>query len=67
MTERESPFTSLRQILDADGSPGWKAEMCLARVTELPPDDLEIRQLLAAAQTYATLEVAAQVLEQALV
>lgn len=50
---------SLSQIAEADGTNGWKAEQCIRLVCEFTPDDLAVAGLLAAAQVYASLEIAA--------
>lgn len=46
--------------VDEDGTYGWKAEECLRRVNALPHDDLAKPELLAAAQTFALLEISAR-------
>lgn len=49
---------SLKAMLDADGTNGWRAEECLRWLAELPVDDLAVPSLVAAAQTFALLAVA---------
>jgi hypothetical protein len=52
------PIDSLAAIVATEATYGWKAERCLSRVSELPWDDAAKPELLAAAQTFALLDIA---------